>query len=189
MTISTQRLDTPRTSAYDRTKTIWHLIEARAQEHPDRLAIVDGVHEIDYRRVMRRANAIAGELAARQVSPGSLVAVCVQRTWNVVPTLLGVLRAGCAYLPLDRSYPRERLRFMLEHSRAVAALVDDEEAADVCAEVPTLLRLDEVAEPTADRAAVPLNSDLAYVMYTSGSTGRPKGVAIEHRSITAMSHS
>src|SRR5688572_5412765 len=175
--------------AYDRTETVWDLIEKQAQAHPEQTAIIDGEAEIDYERLTERASAIAGELVARGVEPGSLVGVCMSRTWELVATLVGVLRAGCTYVPLDPAYPRERVRYMLEHARAAAAIVDHENTAELCEGVPELVRLDEVGEWTADGVAGPSARDLAYVIYTSGSTGRPKGVAVEHRSVVAMSRS
>lgn len=175
--------------AYDRTETVWGLIEKQAQAHPERTAILDGETAIDYQRLMQRASAIAGELVARGVEPRSLVGVCMSRTWELVATLVGVLRAGSTYVPLDPAYPRERVRYMLEHARVVAAIVDHESMAELCEGVPKLVRLDEVGEWTADGVAEPSASDLAYVMYTSGSTGRPKGVAVEHRSVVAMTRS
>jgi amino acid adenylation domain-containing protein len=175
--------------AYDRTETVWGLIEKQAQAHPEQTAIIDGETEIDYERLTERASAIAGELVARGVEPGSLVGVCMSRTWELVATLVGVLRAGCTYVPLDPAYPRERVRYMLEHARAVGAIVDHENMADLCEGVPELVRLDDVGEWTADGVAGPSARDLAYVIYTSGSTGRPKGVAVEHRSVVAMSRS
>ena len=175
--------------AYDRTETVWGLIEKQAQAHPEQTAIIDGEAEIDYERLTQRASAIAGELVARGVEPGSLVGVCMSRTWELVATLVGVLRAGCTYVPLDPAYPRERVRYMLEHARAVGAIVDHENSAELCEGVPELIRLDEVGERTADGVAGPSARDLAYVIYTSGSTGRPKGVAVEHRSVVAMTRS
>lgn len=175
--------------AYDRTETVWGLIESQAQAHPKQTAIIDGETEIEYERLTERASAIAGELVARGVEPRSLVGVCMSRTWELVATLVGVLRAGCTYVPLDPAYPRERVRYMLEHARAVGAIVDHEKTAELCEGVPELVRLDEVGEWTADGVAGPSAWDLAYVIYTSGSTGRPKGVAVEHRSVVAMSRS
>ena len=175
--------------AYDQTETIWGLIEKRARAHPERTAIIDGETRIDYERLTARASAIAGELAARGVEPGSLVGVCMSRTWELVATLVGVLRAGCAYVPLDPQYPRERVRYMLEHARAAVAIVDGEKTAELCDGVPKLVRLNAVRPWTPEKLAGPSARDLAYVIYTSGSTGRPKGVAVEHRSVVAMTQS
>ncbi len=175
--------------AYDRMETVWGLIEKQAQANLQQIAIIDGETEIDYQHLTERASTIAGELVARGVEPGSLVGVCMRRTWELVAALVGVLRAGCAYVPLDPAYPRERVRYMLEHSRVVAAIVDHENMAELCRGVPELIRLNEVGEHTGDGLVGPSPRDLAYVIYTSGSTGRPKGVAIEHRSIVALSRS
>ncbi|MEG3190836.1 amino acid adenylation domain-containing protein [Lysobacter sp. D1-1-M9] len=175
--------------AYDQTETVWGLIENHAQAHPEQTAVIDGETEVDYERLTARANAIAGELVTRGVQPGSLVGVCMGRTWELVATLLGVLRAGCAYVPLDPEYPRERVRYMLEHARAAAVIVDGQKPAELCAGAPELVRLDAVSERTPDTMAGPSARDLAYVIYTSGSTGHPKGVAVEHRSVVAMTRS
>ena len=168
------------------TETICGLIARQAQEHPKRTAIIDGQLTKNFRQLTDRANAIAGALVARGVPQGSLVGVCMSRNWELIATLLGVLRAGCAYVPLDPAYPRERVRYMLEHSRAIAAIVDDENCAELCKGVHELIWLDEVKQQTTDQLAGPSANDLAYVIYTSGSTGHPKGVAIEHRNVVAM---
>ncbi len=167
-------------------ETIYGLIARQAQAHPKRVAIVDGEKEIDFEGFMKRADALAASLLARGVEPGSLVGVCMSRTWELIASLVGVLRARCAYLPLDPSYPRERVRYMLEHSQAAAAIVGDEETARLCEGVGEVIMLDRVQERPAT-CEPPLPTDLAYVIYTSGSTGRPKGVAVEHRNLVAMS--
>jgi amino acid adenylation domain-containing protein len=172
----------------DAAHTLDAAIFAHAAAHPAKTAVIDGTTHIDYAQLAASASAVANALDARGVPPGALVGVCMQRGWRLVATLLGVLRAGCAYVPLDPGYPAERVRYMLEHSRAAAAIVDDDATAALCDGVERCIRHAE-ASPTDERTvgtARATGADLAYVIYTSGSTGRPKGVAVEHRAVLAM---
>ncbi len=173
---------------YNSEETICGLIHKQMQEHPSRIAIIDCETTINFTQLMQKANAIAGELEDRNIEPGALVGVCLHRSWELVATLIGVMQAGCAYVPLDPTYPKDRVRYMLKHSRAVAAFVDDDASANLCEEVRELLRIDEI-NGTKACSIKPSADDLAYVIYTSGSTGKPKGVAVEHRNIVAMSQS
>ncbi len=198
--------------AFDRAETVWGLFEKKALEHPDKTAVIDGGAEIDYEHLRRRAIEIAAELVAQGVEPGSLVGVCMGRGWELTATLMGILRAGCAYVPLDPAYPQERLRYMVEHARLAAAVVDDDTRAERCvgSSAPAALKVIHLGRVSARARALsadapfadapfagapvgvpvgPSPRDLAYVIYTSGSTGRPKGVAVEHRSVVALSRS
>ncbi|WP_444893682.1 amino acid adenylation domain-containing protein [Microbulbifer sp. TRSA001] len=173
-------------------ETVCDLIERQRLKSPDKVAIIDGDKKVSFTFLMKRANGITAELVSRGVKPGSLVGVCMNRSWELVAALLGVMRAGCAYVPLDLLYPQERVRYMLEHSKAAAAIVDCDSSANLCLGVNELLWIDELRgeSPNLPPEQVrPGASDLAYVIYTSGSTGNPKGVAIEHRSLIALSKS
>lgn len=170
--------------------TICDLIERQAQAQPKQIAIVDGDTQIEFERFTAKANAVANALHARGIKRGALVGVCMNRTWELIAALLGVMQAGCAYVPLDPKYPRDRIRYMLEHSRAAAAIVDDESAAELCEGVHEQLWIDKVTEQTSNLTSQdmdgPSPNDLAYVIYTSGSTGKPKGVAVEHCSVLSF---
>lgn len=168
--------------------TICEQIAKQMLAYPERIAIIDGETKIDYKRLIKRANEVAGELKSRGVKPRSLVGVCMSRTWELVATLIGVMQAGCAYVPLDPAYPQDRVKYMLANSRAVAAIVDNDKAANLCSGIRELLWINTLGNHT-DNTIRPSANDLAYVIYTSGSTGRPKGVAIEHRGIVSMSQS
>ena len=188
--------------------TICELILNQAQSAPEKIAVINGYKEISYKELMERAGSIADELTNRGITAGALVGVCMNRSWELVATLIGIMQAGCAYVPLDPAYPRERIRYMLEHSCAVAAIVGDEDAASLCASaknVQDVIKLNEVAHSLQNNgnhfssssstpiaipslSCSPSSNDLAYVIYTSGSTGKPKGVAVEHRSLVSMSN-
>ena len=136
-------------------ETIYSLIEKQAQAIPDQIAIIDGEMKIQYQQMMERASAIAGELMSRGIAPGSLVGVCMNRSWELIATLIGVLRAGCGYVPLDPAYPQDRVRYMLEHSRAAAAIVAHKNAAELCEGVSHLIRLDEISHRAESTVAGP----------------------------------
>ena len=155
---------------------------------PHAIALVFGHERWTYRELNRRANQLAHYLRTLGVGPETLVAVMMERSAELIFTLLGVLKAGGAYVPLDPAYPRERLRFMLEDTRAPvlltqARLLDQVPAAHDARVVRVDADREEiVGGDEADPARTACAEHLAYVIYTSGSTGRPKGVAIEHHS-------
>jgi amino acid adenylation domain-containing protein len=152
------------------------LFAAQAARAPEAVAIVHGNRRVTYGELAARAGGIARHLRSLGVGPEARVAVCLERTPDLVAALLGVLAAGAAYVPVDPAYPEDRQRFMVEDSGAAVVLGH---AGENVADIPS-------APWPADPGAGPGN--LAYVIYTSGSTGRPKGVAIEHRSAVALAH-
>lgn len=170
----------------DLETTICGLITLQKLAHPKQVAIIDGEAQINYEDLMQRAGEVAGELKNRGIKPGALVGVCMTRSWELVAVLIGTMQAGCAYLPLDPAYPQDRVQYMLEHSRAAAAIVDNDRSANLCSGVKELVWIDKVGNYT-DNLVRSSAHDLAYVIYTSGSTGRPKGVAVEHKNVVAMS--
>jgi len=169
-----------------------------AAARPEAVAVVaeggvedGGVHHLSYRELESRAGRLARRLAAAGAAPGTLVGLCLDRSPELVTATLAALRAGAAYLPLDPSYPRERLAFMLEDARSPVVVVGDGLEEALPAPLPggaTLLRPDAGGgELPADTPLPdPGPRSLAYVMYTSGSTGRPKGVAVEQRGVVRL---
>ncbi|GAA2844544.1 non-ribosomal peptide synthetase [Nonomuraea rubra] len=156
-------------------------LEAQCRRTPDRVAVVAGTVRLTYAELDRRANGIAHALAARGVGRGKLAGICLDRDEWLVPALMGVLKAGAAYVPLDPAYPAERLRFMAEDSTvsAVVTSAARRETALLTGAEPVLV--DDVAPAERGPEAPGEPGDAAYVIYTSGSTGRPKGVVVEHR--------
>jgi natural product biosynthesis luciferase-like monooxygenase protein len=166
---------------------VHELFEEQAARTPDRVAVRFGDEALTYAALNRRANEIAGRLRAAGVGPGALVGVCVDRSAEMVAGLLGVLKAGAAYVPMDPAYPRERLATMLEDARPRAVLTE-RRLADRVAGAAAVLHLDAADAPDDPRwdANVPSGAapeGLAYVIFTSGSTGRPKGVMVTHRNV------
>jgi amino acid adenylation domain-containing protein len=176
---------------HDRSRCVHHLLEATAVARPDATAVVDADGKLTFRALEERANRLAHLLVERGVKPGSLVAVCVDRTADMPAAIAAVLKTGAAYVPLDPTHPAERLRYTLEDA-GVACVVSLSQFAPLLADAGApLVLLDEVAAELAVKPSTPLAvavkpEDRAYVIYTSGSTGRPKGVEVEHRNVVAF---
>ncbi|MEA2827783.1 MAG: hypothetical protein QOG43_2222, partial [Actinomycetota bacterium] len=161
------------------------LVEASVDRTPDAVALEDGARRLTYAGLEVASNRLAHHLAAVGVAPGQLVGLCAERGVDLVVAVVGILKAGAAYVPLDPDYPPERLAFMRDDA-ALAAVVGH--AAHLgalggdCPRVGLDTDAAAIAAAPAHRPNLPSDaSDLAYVLYTSGSTGRPKGVMLEHR--------
>ncbi|HEV7671241.1 MAG TPA: amino acid adenylation domain-containing protein [Thermoanaerobaculia bacterium] len=173
--------------------TVADLFVAQARATPSRIALKSGSDELTYADLLARTQRQANALSAAGAGPGSVVAILAERSIEMVVGILGALRAGAAYLPLDTAYPRERLAFMLEDSGADLVLAQESLFGLLPAEraiSPRTLALD--SPPGTDPGAISLRpagpNDLAYVLYTSGSTGKPKGVMVPHRGLVNYLH-
>lgn len=173
---------------YPQEQCIHHLIEAQAARTPDAVALIHRQQRLTYRELNARANQLARYLTTLGVGPDTLVGICIERSVAMVVAILAVHKAGGAYLPLDPTYPRERLAFMLEDAAAPVLLTQQHLKARLPANGPAVVCLDSGWEVIAPLPEHNLNApvtpaNLAYVIYTSGSTGRPKGVMVEHRNV------
>ncbi|MBB4637954.1 non-ribosomal peptide synthetase [Longimicrobium terrae] len=157
------------------------LCEAQAERTPDATAVVAGTERVTFRELDNWANRIAAVLVERGVKPGDVVGVRMERTAAMVAALVGIWKAGGAYLPLEPDYPAERIAFMRQDTGAALVIVDAGAAADELA-VPARPAAGEVFPRPDVEVSV---SDLAYLLFTSGSTGRPKAVEIEHGTTAA----
>lgn len=165
---------------------VHQVFEQQAELRKDELAVVFRDQELTYRELSRQSNRVANRLRAAGVGPNDIVAVFVERSLEMVVGMLGILKAGAAYLPLDPAYPTERIAMMLEDSHARMLLSTPRLSSTLTAfGSEVLLLTPEVLEQGSDSPPQsPVSShDLAYVIFTSGSTGRPKGVMIEHRNV------
>jgi amino acid adenylation domain-containing protein len=163
--------------------TLHALVEAQVERTPEAPAVTFGTTTLTYAQLNARANRIAHRLIAEGVGPETLVAVCANRCADLPAALLGVLKAGAAYLPLDPEYPADRLAFMVADAQAPVLLVTKDCADKASAGTVLVLEDDFAAGPTHNPPAVAAQGNAAYVIYTSGSTGRPKGVPNTHRGI------
>ncbi|GJL56403.1 MAG: hypothetical protein NPIRA02_35350 [Nitrospirales bacterium] len=162
------------------------LFEVQASESPDRLAIQYDRESLTYRELNTRADQLSRTLQQVGVGPDQTVALCVDRSLDMVVGLLAILKAGGAYVPIDPSYPEERIAFMLTDAQ-VTVLLSQERLQTACSafhgavvhvDSGAVVRTDESVGCVHDRV---MPENLAYMIYTSGSTGRPKGVMVSHR--------
>jgi amino acid adenylation domain-containing protein len=158
----------------------------RALESPNAPALLVGGKTVTYRQLLDRANRLAHYLKRLSVKSGDLVAVCLRRSADMVAAVLAVTRAGAAYVPLDPDYPKDRLAFMLEDSKASLVLTQWALLDRLPGESLQAIKLEQIdAElagcPNTEPERTHTSDAVAYVIYTSGSTGKPKGVVIRHR--------
>jgi len=179
--------------------TLPDLFEEQVRKTPDKVAVVCGEEELSYRELNERADRLARMLIREGIGPEDVVAVAAPRSVEMIVGMLGILKAGAAYLPIDPKHPAERIAFMLEDAEPVCALTIGETPARLPENVRRLsldqLELAELAESeqshggnSGDRERIrPLRPHSpAYVIYTSGSTGRPKGVVVTHQNVVRL---
>jgi amino acid adenylation domain-containing protein len=178
-------VDWNETAAATPNRCLHQLFEDQAQRSPGAVAISAGDREISYDELNRRANRLAHRLAEQLDGKDALVAICVERGIDMMVGILAVLKARAAYVPLDPSYPPQRLAFMLQDSGARILLAEQRTACRLPSRAATTLLLDDesvyAGRPDTNPATAATPDDLCYVVYTSGSTGTPKGVASPHR--------
>ncbi|MFC7382430.1 non-ribosomal peptide synthetase/MFS transporter [Sphaerisporangium rhizosphaerae] len=173
---------------YPGEATLHGPIAARAASTPDAVAVRFEGRSLSYRELDAAATRVAHTLRGLGVGVGSVVAVCAERSLELLPGLLGVLKAGAAYLPVDPDYPADRVSFMLADAAPAVLLTQRRIRPTLPDTTARVLDLDDVLDPDAwTGASGPLPEvrpgDVAYVIYTSGSTGRPKGVPNTHGGI------
>ncbi|MCM3623871.1 amino acid adenylation domain-containing protein [Brevibacillus borstelensis] len=176
---------------YPSLSSIQQVFAEQVAKAPDAIALVCQTEQVTYDETNRRANQLARHLVKLGVTRGELVAVCMDRSIDLIVAFLAILKAGAAFLPLDPTYPKERLAYMLEDARA-SVLITGGKREDVLPwQHLRVIDLDRDRQQIASEREEDIDTgttadDLAYVMYTSGSTGKPKGVCIPHRGVIRL---
>ncbi|MGH9334264.1 MAG: amino acid adenylation domain-containing protein, partial [Vicinamibacteria bacterium] len=160
-------------SSFPRELSVGELFEEKVRERGEAIAVRYGKEEVSYRELNERANRLAHALRARGVGAESVVGLLMERSVTMVVSMVAVAKSGGAYLPLDPSYPEERLRYMVEDAGASLVLTSEEE-------------LEVAGDSEENPEPVSNGGSLLYVMYTSGSTGQAKGVLVPHRAVTRL---
>lgn len=173
---------------HDHTHTVVSLIEEQARKSACNAAVESESESLSYAELDSRSNQLARFLQQKGVGPESVVGICMDRSPALIVGLLAILKAGGAYLPLDGSYPRARLEYMMEDSKAGVILTEDK-YKDLLSKDGLQVIADEEWQEVGKLSSEPLSiqldsNNLAYVIYTSGSTGQPKGVMVQHGSLS-----
>ncbi|MEQ8997814.1 MAG: aminotransferase class V-fold PLP-dependent enzyme [Coleofasciculus sp. B1-GNL1-01] len=180
-------------SEYPSDKCIHQLFEEQVKRTPDAIALVLENQQLTYRQLNQRANQLAHYLRSLSVGSGVLVGICIEPSLDLVVSLLGVLKAGGVYVPLDPNYPQERLVFMLEDANVHVLLTQEPLTEKISLQHAHIVCLDRDRDAIAKESVENLDcqatlDDLAYAIYTSGSTGRPKAVLGKNRGIVNRLH-
>ncbi len=169
---------------YPKDKTIIDLFEAQAAQSPESTAVVFGNTELSYAELNRQSNQLAQELQDAGTRKGDLVGIYMERSAYLLITMLGIMKSGAAYVPLDPAYPKDRISYVIADAEIDTILIDQKLSHKIPDFKGKLIIADK-ARIGVDRLANSSlsDSDLAYVIYTSGSTGKPKGVLVEHGNV------
>jgi amino acid adenylation domain-containing protein/thioester reductase-like protein len=164
--------------------------EQQVSKTPDAIAVMYQGQALTYQQLNQKSNQLAHYLKSFGVQPDAVIGICIERSLEQIVSILGILKAGAAYLPLDSSYPVERLRFMVEDSQATAVLTQQQLSENFSGTTKNVIVFAEhytkFSECSVENLPASSNAsldNLAYTIYTSGSTGKPKGVAMPHRAL------
>lgn len=170
---------------YPRDKTITQLFEEQVEKTPDNIAVVFENQKLTYRELNERANSLANYLRSQKIGRNDIVGIMVNRSSEMIISILAVLKSGACYIPIDPEYPQDRIEYMLNNSNAKLLLTFKRLENKVTFDNKLFVELDNELYNSNKDNLININKpdDLAYIIYTSGSTGKPKGVMLKHSNI------
>ena len=170
---------------YPRDKTITQLFEEQVEKTPDNIAVVFEDQKLTYRELNQRANSLASYLRSQKIGRNDIVGIMVNRSLEMIISIVAVLKSGACYIPIDPEYPQDRIEYMLNNSNAKLLLTFKKLENKVTFDNKLFVELDNELYNSNKDNLININEpdDLAYIIYTSGSTGKPKGVMLKHSNI------
>ena len=174
---------------YSKEKTISQLFEEQAKKTPDNIAIVFGDEKLTYRELNEKSNQLAYYLRKKGIKPNDIIGIMLPRSLELLCAIIGVLKSGACYIPIDPTYPEKRIKYMLENSEAKQLLTINElfEQIEFENKINVELENEEIYYGNVKNLKNVNNpEDTSYIIYTSGSTGLPKGVVLKHKSLSNL---
>ena len=174
---------------FQEEKLAHQLFEEQVEKTPDNIALIFNEKKMTYKELNEKSNQIASLLREKGVKPDEIIGIMVNRSFDIMTGILGVLKAGCAYLPIDPDYPLERIDYLIEDSKTSIVLTQSNIKDKLPENKVEIIELDDKSIHQREVTNLPVISNsrnIAYIIYTSGSTGKPKGVMIEHRSLVNL---
>ncbi len=173
-------------ASYPNEKTINQLFEEQVEKTPNNIAVSFENNNITYKELNERANAVAIKLRGKDIKPDNIVAIMMERSLEMIIGLMGILKAGAAYLPIDPSYPEDRINYMIKDSGTKVLITEKSINTEIIFDGEIIYLEDLILVTEENIESINGSNNLAYVIYTSGTTGNPKGVLIEHRNVVRL---
>ena len=172
---------------YPKEKTVSQLFEEQVEKTPDNIAVVFEDEKLTYRELNEKANQLANYLRNKGIKPNDIIGIMLPRSLELLISIIGVLKSGACYIPIDPTYPEKRIEYMLDNSQANLLITTNELYNNIKFENKICVNSEEILPPN-EKNLENINSpeDMSYIIYTSGSTGLPKGVMLKHKSLSNL---
>ncbi|WP_459735731.1 AMP-binding protein, partial [Peribacillus sp. N1] len=176
---------------YPKDTTIQQIFEEQVEKTPDHIAVVYEENKLTYRELNEKANSLARTLREKGAAPEKVVALMVDRSIEMIVGVLGIIKSGAAYIPIDPDYPKERVSYILENSHADLVITETKfiDSIDIDCQTIDIHKSDVYLNDTSNLEIINKQEDLLYVLYTSGTTGKPKGVMVTQGNAINMVYS